>query len=452
MRDLEVLAERVRDAQARSLITEAVRSYQVGAFRAAVLSIWVAVTVDLIAKIRHLAEIRDSASAMAIDKLDNAIKNGNVRTLQSFERDLLQLCESELQLLTSREATELRRLSDDRNLCAHPAFVEPGEHFRPTPELVRSHLASAVDAVLGQPAVAGKSLVETFQREIESGSWPNEHLRDYLRERYFERARPSVRRNIVELIIKGCITPVDTEATEIAQRHLNSAHAVCDIDPELFKERLHSVLTKYEASGRLVDVALIRLVGSLGTLEVLWTALGRPTKLRLIALLSSVPVPMAIFLEGRLFAAGVPSDPEVAALYRSILGGLDSETLDSLTVRPYERGQFATRSLRLLADSASFRIAEANMTRVLRTTSGFTLSHVMEFGTILKSNGQVRKAADMPMLVLQAFEDTKMIPGAKAARQTIVEQVVALHEGSPDDPSGHYLYPDLAAAVEASSG
>lgn len=49
----------VRDANSRIMFAEVIRTYQVGAFRSALVSLWITVVVDLTAKVRALGETGD---------------------------------------------------------------------------------------------------------------------------------------------------------------------------------------------------------------------------------------------------------------------------------------------------------------------------------------------------------------------------------------------------------
>jgi len=135
VRDLEALTSSVRDLESRSLFAEAVRAYQAGAYRASIISVWVAVSVDLTNKVRHLADIDDSAASEAIARLDAAIQENSVKKMQIFENALLDLCYKDLQLISAREQSELLRVYADRNLCAHPAFSSTDEVCRFTTSL-----------------------------------------------------------------------------------------------------------------------------------------------------------------------------------------------------------------------------------------------------------------------------------------------------------------------------
>ncbi|MBW4500097.1 MAG: hypothetical protein KME57_11190 [Scytonema hyalinum WJT4-NPBG1] len=57
-------------------------------------------------------------------------------------------------------------MKEDRNLCAHPAFIAEEELFQPTPELVRTHIVHAVVHLMQHQPVQGKSAIQRIMSEI----------------------------------------------------------------------------------------------------------------------------------------------------------------------------------------------------------------------------------------------------------------------------------------------
>jgi hypothetical protein len=94
MRALEDLVNAVRDPRSRRHLEEAVSAYNAGALRAGIISTWVAVALDLTDKIRELADTGDGAAADYVRRLDDAIRDDNLATLQQIERDLLKAAHS----------------------------------------------------------------------------------------------------------------------------------------------------------------------------------------------------------------------------------------------------------------------------------------------------------------------------------------------------------------------
>lgn len=105
MRDLEVLLASVRSSDSRQQLGEAVRAYQAGAYRAAIISTWVAVSLDLVGKLRELADDGDGAARTKIEELDRAISTQDVKVLQRFESELLDVSHETFEMLSGRVRT-----------------------------------------------------------------------------------------------------------------------------------------------------------------------------------------------------------------------------------------------------------------------------------------------------------------------------------------------------------
>jgi hypothetical protein len=121
--DLDELVLRCRSESARDHIREAVLCYRAGAYRATILSTWVAVVYDFVDKFRELALDGDKQAEALVNKFETIHKTDNVEQALEFERTLLAVCKDVFDLLTPQECVDLERLLKDRNRCAHPNLV-----------------------------------------------------------------------------------------------------------------------------------------------------------------------------------------------------------------------------------------------------------------------------------------------------------------------------------------
>lgn len=160
-------------------IREAVRCYEAGAYRAAIVSSYVAVCFDLIAKLRGLASGGDQVAIALIDSLDKLQeqrRKGNnqaIKGLLEFERNLLEEFRDKFEFFGHQEFEELSRLRADRNQCAHPTFSNDALPYTPVAELARLHIRSALVYVLSQPARHGKAALNSLRTIITSAYFPN---------------------------------------------------------------------------------------------------------------------------------------------------------------------------------------------------------------------------------------------------------------------------------------
>jgi hypothetical protein len=211
--DLDELVQTVRDINAREYIAEAIAAYRARAYRSAIMGTWVAVAYDIIAKIRELAVQGDAAAVTFSTTLDTAIaqKATNyvqaIKTLQGIENDLLNQAISSFEFITAQEHTDLERLKQDRNQCAHPAFVTDMLLFQPSPELVRTHIAHAIYHLLAHPPTQGKNALARLKSDLMQPSFPTDQkaVNEFMEMRYFNHAKTALLNNFVTVLLKVII-------------------------------------------------------------------------------------------------------------------------------------------------------------------------------------------------------------------------------------------------------
>jgi hypothetical protein len=174
----EEMISRCVDDEAKVHIREAVRCYEAGAYRAAIVSTHISVCFDLIAKLRSLASSGDPTAVVLAQSLDNAqqqLGGGNqaaIKTLLEFERTLLEEFRDKFDFFGNQEFEELARLRTDRNRCAHPSFSHDTLPYAPPAELARLHLRSALTYVLSQPPKQGKAALVSLRATVTSTYFP----------------------------------------------------------------------------------------------------------------------------------------------------------------------------------------------------------------------------------------------------------------------------------------
>ena len=178
MLGFEEMITRCVDEEAKIHVREAVRCYDSGAYRAAIVSAHVAVCFDLIAKLRGLASGGDPAAVTLVTKLDNLQeqqRSGNqqaIKGLLEIERNLLEDFRDKFDFFGHQEFEELGRLRADRNRCAHPTFSHDALPYTPAAGLARLHIRSALTYVLSQPAKQGKAALASLRATIVSPYFP----------------------------------------------------------------------------------------------------------------------------------------------------------------------------------------------------------------------------------------------------------------------------------------
>ncbi|MEB3342695.1 hypothetical protein [Okeania sp.] len=186
--DLEALLLEIKDENIRAYAGEAIASYSAGAYRSAIVSIWIAIVYDLYQKFRILSETyHDKAAKQNIEKIDKIRNNPDKKQVASWEREILKDARDKVQMITNLEYEHLDRIQQDRHRCAHPVLDSEGLLFQPTPELARTHIRTAIEVLLSQPPIIGKALIEALERDVEGLYFPDdlEGVRNFLSGRHF---------------------------------------------------------------------------------------------------------------------------------------------------------------------------------------------------------------------------------------------------------------------------
>jgi hypothetical protein len=211
--DLDAQLVRIRDYRTRSYFSDAVKCFRAGAYRSAVAATWVTVAYDLIAKYRELRGLGDAEATRFIGDWDRARTGNQTAKLLELERVLLAHAHEKLAIIDAMTFRALTRLFEDRHLCAHPAFATQDDLYEPPPDLVRAHMTVAVDALLSQRPVQGKSLFEAFSVDLLSPGFPagSGAVHDYVEHKYLHNMRPHVIRNFGVVLAKSVVRNIPAE-------------------------------------------------------------------------------------------------------------------------------------------------------------------------------------------------------------------------------------------------
>ena len=286
--DLEGLITNVRDPGSRDIILEAVKAYRAGALRSAIILCWIAVFSDLIAKIRELGDSGNRAAIGYVDQLDKNIDNPQ-KMLQS-ERAIVKECACTFLILDGHDRKLFERLREDRNACAHPLLAGRDGHFTPTPELVRAHLAQALDRLLIRPPAQGKEALVRLWRDLQEIRLPSDWRMavELLCDRYIEPGTETLRRAITRGAINGLLhreDPFDIrthpsyeEVPILGCRRglLACLEAVERVDQDLVDKATSDYIRSLEKYGQ--QPAQLTVLLTVSWKNVLWDRLSKPVR------------------------------------------------------------------------------------------------------------------------------------------------------------------------------
>lgn len=441
MRDLETVLAAIGLPSTRAHAADAVNAFRAGAYRASILSIWVTVTLDIIAKARVLAEEGDAACIALVDRLDKAMSAGDVKSMQKIENELLDFAAG-LELLRERDRQSLDRLAFDRNLCAHPAFLEPGEAFSPSAELTRAHIVEAVDALLAHPPTPGRRVVERLMREIVGSGWPvaGDGLGEYLRVHFFSNQRSTAQAQVAKLVLKSCLAPPDDLSTPTLRARLRStANAIAQVAPQVFETALADVVDRKERLAGLSADEMRAAVATFGSMDVFWSVLPPASHPKAIACIRDSSD--EDLLEEGLFAfvtCRSDASETVAATLDQRLQQADDDLLQA-AIEHAAVPRVASVVAGRIAASQNFAATNRWMPAVVALHGSLSLDDLKGLVDAAATNSQIRHAFESDRNLEELFQLTRTRLSAMQAWKPAADAL--------KDDGKTRAYPRLALAV-----
>lgn len=256
MYDLDRLAEVCRDIPVRELMEEAVRCYTVGAYRATILTTWIAVVFDYYAKLRELdllAEGGDGEVRSRLERFERARANADVQVSLAMERELLGDALKVFEFISPLQHEDLDRLRKDRHRCAHPAMRDADERYEPTAELARTHMRNAVEHLLSREPVQGKSALAHLHKMVGSAYFPTDiaGARRLLQNGPLKRPRAPLLRNFLHSVAKEAL--IKGHKTTKARRLCAAIQAAGELHPGLALDSLREAKWLSRLNRELVE-------------------------------------------------------------------------------------------------------------------------------------------------------------------------------------------------------
>jgi hypothetical protein len=451
VRDLEALTLRVWNPDVRPFIDEALRCHGAGAQRAAVVTTWGAVVIDLVEKIERLASDGNGTAIAVANRIDQCRRLGSanpesIRQMQDIESGLLAVAEN-LEILDPIERALLERLREDRHRCAHPGLLRDGGFYRPSDELARAHLTAALDSLLCQPPLQGKAAVKRLEAYLTDANFTS--TPEYFVESYFRPCGAATQRQIAQLITKTAICGPSSDETGVEGRTLalraaSCLDAIAQADRLVAMDALEKLLPDRFAA---LDVqGQLECVARLGHMSLFWDALTEPTRVRIHAMVGQTE--LAILGDaGVLALADQPAAQPYLPDFRGRIALLDPvERYQVLALCPSPLA--VDYAAAVLKDARSYRGAETAFANIVLPAGLFLkLDQLQEVLTAWAENDQCVFASAMPDNAVHLYQATRsLLPESWPVWNSFC-QIVSEQPGHRTD-SSYYTYPDLAGLVQ----
>ena len=359
--DLDELSQKVRNSNSKNYLNEAIVAYRSGAYRAAVISTWISICVDIIEKIRELS-IGNDPKAKEIESKLNAIQPNNFAGMQAFEKEILTYACDDLELISHIEKAHLERIKDDRNICAHPTFSVDGSQFIPSPELTRAYIVQAATYLLTKLPIKGKVVVQDLYRLINEESFPEEDEKAFTilsSDKYLGRARVSSARNLVIILLKRLFKDEDGLNPQLMSRITAALGAVERIFPEIYAEVLREKLSQMLAEAN--DKLLKRSIPFFCNRPECWNKVEKAIIIRLEGCISNMDSTEMISYKVADLASQIP------VINKAFIESINSDDFDSVTnlLKSTTSKALKNKAIEYFVSSESFASAYSNGINIL---------------------------------------------------------------------------------------
>lgn len=397
LEDLDELVLKCRNKNAREYIRESVACYRAGAYRSSIVACWVAVCYDLIEKLRELSLAGDGQADDKIRILNEIHRENDTSRSLKFEREILEFSRDKLEIISALEYEDLHRILRDRHRCAHPSLNAEEEHYSPPAELARLHIHSAVTHLLQHEPAQGKFALERVLEQINSKYFPTnkEGIQKALLNSPIRRARPSLVRNLISVLLKDLLLAPEADYTMVSKL-TGSLSVVFEMHKIIYEERCAEVLS--EISARITDNNLYRLVECVWRFPLGWDALGGAQQDRLKNYVQKLPrdrfdtIEYVIdFLPLKDFAAQRIQYATLEDLDSGLFFTAPPEIIDRYIVLYHESGSF---------DKAN-KVAQG----IKSHSFDFSPEQVTQLISVISANAQIMGSFEMPR-VLEKFKKT----------------------------------------------
>ena len=292
MTDLDELILKCRTDNAKEYIADAVACYKSGAFKPCIAATWMALVYDIIDKIKELSLTGDKKAKTILDKFNKCreqIEKGDQQGVDEalrFERDILDVAKTQLDIIDKIQYEDLIRLKNDRNRCSHPSFRNDDSPYRPSAELARLHMCNAVEYMLSKPPLQGRAALQQIIDTMRSQYFPTkiDDICEELRCSCFNNSTIHLKQRLVDELFFGCFEHERFPGKKPA--HLvNILNACYKLYPDAIRTQLIKQINKYYV--KVEDRAFHILVCIIAKFDGnIWEDLLKPAKTKIIDFIS----------------------------------------------------------------------------------------------------------------------------------------------------------------------
>ncbi len=400
--DLDELVLKCRDEKSKQYIREAVSCYKAGAFRSAIVSTWIAVTFDIIDKIKELALSGDKEAENQLEIFEKARRQNDITSALKFERELLGIAKDKLELISHIECLDLERLKQDRDRCAHPSMTSEGDIFNPPAELARVHIRNAVEYLLQYPPAQGKHALDKLLAEVDSEYFPDtpQKAQIALRKSPLFKPRESLVRNFIIVILKKIVN--DINEYKERQRYISALKAAELMHKEIYDDTLNQKLSDLLRS--IKDYNLHKITRIILFYPELWSYIDRDVKQKIENYVQNLPIKDLTILDNFLDFKPLQLHAKIRVSKIHQQEELDA-TID-FGIHPI----IADRSIEIYLSSNSYEYSNNWSKFITRNSDDYSSDQIEKIVKGIGANDQIKDSFSVASVISALRKQNKLEP------------------------------------------
>lgn len=202
--DIESLQENIHFSETKLYFQEVMMTYQIGAYRSSVVTLWSVVVCDIVLRLQHLIDLYNDPNAVKIIQKIKDEQNKDSKS-SAWELKILEEVLKQTQLINQADFENLIYLQKQRHLCAHPTLSNEMQLYKPNKETVRALIRNTLESVLSKPPFYTDKIIDTILEDLSETSkllTTRDQLKRYIENRYLNRLPLEVELKLFKLLWK----------------------------------------------------------------------------------------------------------------------------------------------------------------------------------------------------------------------------------------------------------
>ncbi|EJL65245.1 hypothetical protein [Flavobacterium sp. CF136] len=184
---IEHNAQKINSPETKLFFKEVSSSYFNDNYRAAVVTLYSVVIVDILGKLETLYDMYSDPAAEAILDQIRGLQAAN-SVGSEWEKVLIEEVKTRTNLLNNIDHARILSLRGDRHLCAHPVLDRGDKLYTPNRETVAAHIRNMLESVLQKPVILSKKILKVILVDIAANAsiLIGDELEKYIQSKYLQ--------------------------------------------------------------------------------------------------------------------------------------------------------------------------------------------------------------------------------------------------------------------------